>query len=219
MRIRSLAAGATLAVLMSACGSAQDASVDNFQKVIDAHFVRECILVRPDGGIGVDSRSFPVTVELNPSDRQAARNLNDRATREFETLAAVGLLQVEDTTIASSGWHLGPAKQVPAKRYTLTEAGEKSYQTDEKHRATGFCAGQYRVDEIKRFSEPGTVGPYTMSEVAYVYSPQDVPEWATDAKVQQAMPELAKALQAKQDGKAALIKTNEGWVHERDFND
>lgn len=219
MRIRDFVAGIALVVGVSACGSAQEASVGNFKQVLDAHYARDCILVRLEGGRGMDTDSFPVTVELNPSQGQAARERNAWETREFEALVAVGLLRVEETMIASRGWHVGPAKQVPAKRYTLTEAGKKTYRAEEEQRPAGFCAGHYQVDAIKRFSEPGAMGPYTMSEVAYVYSPQDVPGWATEAKMLQTMPELVKALQVGQDGKATLIKTNEGWFHEGDFDD
>lgn len=219
MRIRDSVAGIAMVVGVSACGSALEASVDNFQQVIDAHYARDCILVRLESGHGVETGSFPVTVELNAAQGQAARERNAWETRQFEALAAVGLLRVEDTLIASRGWHVGPAEQVPAKRYTLTEAGQKSYRAEEEQRHAGFCAGHYQVDAIKRFSEPGALGPYTRSEVAYVYSPQDVPDWATEAKVLQTMPELVKALQVGQDGKAILIKTNEGWFHEGDFDD
>lgn len=219
MRIRGLVAIAAITGLVSACGSAQEASVGNFKQVIDAHYARDCILVRLEGGRGVETGRFPVTVELNASQGQAARERNAWETREFDALVAVGLLRVEDTTVASRGWHVGPAKQVPAKRYTLTEAGEKNYRADEQQPPAGFCAGHYQVDEIKRFSEPGARGPYTMSEVAYVYSPQDVPDWATEPRVLQTMPELVTALRVGQDGQAVLIKTNEGWFHERDFDD
>lgn len=218
MNMRNLAAFAALAMAMSACGSVQDASSGNFQRVIDAHYSRKCILVRPDNGFVVDHGRFPVTVEINPSDGPVARELNARAVREFDALVAVGLLRVEDTTVASR-WHVGPKPQIPAKRYHLTPTGEKSYQAQGENQSAGFCAGHYQVDAIKRFSEPGAMGSYTISEVAYVYSPQDVPGWAIDARVREAMPALVRVLQAKRDGKATLIKTNEGWVHEQDFND
>lgn len=37
-----------MAAVVSVCDSAQDAGVGNFQQVIDAHYARECILVRLD---------------------------------------------------------------------------------------------------------------------------------------------------------------------------
>lgn len=58
-----------------------------------------------------------------------------------------------------------------------------------------------------------------MSEVAYLYSPKNMPEWAVAPNLLKAMPELKETLQASRDGKAALVKNNEGWVHLRDFDD
>lgn len=49
--------------------------------------------------------------------------------------------------------------------------------------------------------------------------PKEVPVWASDTQVQAALPDLAQKLQAQQDGKAVLVKTNEGWVHQQDFNE
>jgi hypothetical protein len=46
-----------------------------------------------------------------------------------------------------------------------------------------------------------------------------VPNWAEDAAVRKAFPELAELLKKKQSDKTALIKTNEGWIHEGDFDE
>lgn len=220
MRNARFVAAAVLTAAMAACSSPKDASEGNFEKVINDRYARQCILVRPDGGFRVDARQFPVTVGLLTGTGSEKRN--DERNVQFVALVEVGLLEVEDTTTELRQM-FGNAKQVPAKRYSLTTSGEKAYQSgkdeDGEARPSGFCAGHYLVDEIKRFSEPGSFGAYTVSEVAYSFSPQNVAEWATEPKVQEAIPRLSMALKPAQDGKAALVLTNEGWVHQADFDE
>lgn len=223
MRTIVLTLGAGIAALLTACGSAKDASEGNFKKIIDAHYAKDCIAVQPDGGFGVDSETFPVTIELEPvkHPNQAERNAEKLA--QFEALAKAGLLSVKDTQVQGKGGLWGHQGQMlDAKEYALTDAGRASYQETERTRArkTGeFCAGHYAVDAIKRFTEPGSLGPYTASEVSYTYSPQNVPAWANNPAVRAAIPQLDRQLQERQEGRAVMILTNEGWVHEKDFQD
>lgn len=219
---RTVAAAALAAGLLAGCGSARDASESNFARVIDAHYARGCIAVRPTGGLGVSDGEFPVVVELEEGDRPAVQERNHRNTAQFEAFADAGLLSAEDTTVEGRrGLFSRETVQRPARVYSLTPAGEAALADGADGRSAGrggFCAGRYAVDEIKRFTEPGTMGPYTVSEVAYVYSPRDVPDWAEALRGNEAVPQVGRALQAKQEGKAALVLTNEGWVHERDFD-
>jgi hypothetical protein len=156
--------------------------------------------VRPDGGIGVSDSSFPVTIELEGDDHPKQAERNARKLVQFEALVKAGVLRVEDAMVESTrGLWGNRTRQVPAKVYSLTDAGQKDYlETGSdgpmSRKRANFCVGHYRVDEIKRFTEPGTIGPYTMSQVVYTYSPQGVPAWAKDAVVREAMPQLARAL-------------------------
>jgi hypothetical protein len=219
-----LPVGACLIIALAGCGSAKDASKANFEKVVNAHYAKDCILVRPGDGLGGAGSDFPVTVELREIERPEDAKRNEELTREYAALVKAGLLTEEDTT-TKSRWSLGKDRIVPARRYSLTDEGKTFYQAERKsntgrtEKPSGFCAGHYVVDEIKRFTEPGNMGPYTISEVSYTFSPQEVPAWAKDAVVQESVGKLKERLVDGQAGKATLIKTNEGWVHERDFQD
>lgn len=210
---------AALIATLAACSSPKDASEDNFARVINDHYARECILVNPRRSILItEGNGYPLTVELDPDDAED----NAGRTAQYQALVQAGLLKGEQVSVEKRSM-FGKPRTIPVMRYSLTDTGMQAYQqskdeTGESQR-TGFCAGYYRVDTIKRFSEPGAFGPYTVSEVAYSFSPQEVPSWAGDAALQSAMPQLAKALQTSQDGKTTLILTNEGWVHQADFDE
>lgn len=216
--------GLSAALALAACGSSKDASTGNFERIINDHYAKDCILVRPDGGLGVSFDGFPVTIELDEVKHPNQAERNERKLAQFEALAKAGLLSVEDAVVERKQRWGNATEKVSTKVYTLTDAGQKDYRETESGSAlrgkkAGFCVGHYRVDEIKRFTEPGTFGPYTMSEVIYTYSPRDVPGWANDSVVREAMPQLERVLQEQQDGKTAMVLTNEGWVHERDMED
>ncbi|AJR26924.1 hypothetical protein TZ53_24335 (plasmid) [Sphingobium sp. YBL2] len=49
----------------------------------------------------------------------------------------------------------------------------------------------------------------------YRYHLVDVPSWAGNAKLTAAYPELERNTAESLEGKAAVILTNEGWVHEK----
>lgn len=218
--------GVLAACVLAGCGSVQDANERNFKKAIDSYYAHECILVQPEGGMGVSHEGYPVTVRLEDASegRKAQRKaeLNRERTIQFEALARVGLLTAEDTVVETKAHFFGNRlEKRPGRRYSLTEEGARHYRSEPgsalirgRH---GFCAGHYAVDEIRRFTEPGTVGGYTISQVVYTYSPRDVQKWAQDPAVRHAIPSLDEALRNSREGKATLVLTNEGWVHERDF--
>ena len=219
--------GACLAIALAGCGSAKDASKGNFEKIINAHHAKDCILVQAGGGLFGGGSEFPVTVELEDGSHRNHVETNERRTKDYAALVKAGLLAEEEDVIERerSGRSGKKIEQVPTKQYTLTDTGKQYFQAKEASKAgtrgksPGFCVGHYKVDEIKRFTEPGSIGPYTVSEVSYLYSPKGVPDWARDPSLQEAFPNLADRLQDGQNGTAALMLTNEGWVHEKDFRE
>ncbi len=120
-------------------------------------------------------------------------------------LVAVGLLKVvgKYQDIWSSSVH------------DLTEKGRKFFTPGK-----GFCYGQPKLHRIVNFSEPSSLGPYTMSEVIYEYRIENIPEWALEEAVRKGHARVREAVSSKKEPireEDTLILTNNGWVHEKLF--
>ncbi|MNI84845.1 hypothetical protein D3C73_1417800 [compost metagenome] len=54
-----------------------------------------------------------------------------------------------------------------------------------------------------------------MSQVDYTWQLKNMPEWATSKAMQDVFPQLARDNADVLEGKAAVVLTNEGWIHEK----
>jgi DNA-binding PadR family transcriptional regulator len=215
------------AALLTACGSAKDASNSNFAKAIDAHFAKHCIVINPGTVLGNNnSDAYPATIPLTipnqylSADEAAKRN--DEKIGTYETLVKAGLLTVSDGQAKSSvSWTQSSStiQEVPAKVYTLTEDGKKALRDQKDMKGTGFCGGYNQVDDIVRFTPPasGMMGA-TISTVIYTFSPTKVPAWVKSDDVIKAFPDLARQLAPKQKGDTDLVLASDGWIVASDFN-
>lgn len=207
-----------VAVLLSACGSSKEANNSNFEKAINAHFAKTCVVVRPGGFMG--GNAYPITVSLQTPNsftkpEQTAKQ-NANATRPYEVLVKAGLLTATDGTTKDTQLFGNGPKEVPAKIYVLTDAGKKAL-ADPNGKGTGLCAGRYKVDKVVRFTEPSNAMGSTMSEVSYSFSAVDVPDWAKSADVQQVYTSLASQLADQQKGRTMLVLASDGWIEASDF--
>jgi hypothetical protein len=75
------------------------------------------------------------------------------------------------------------------------------------------------VTGIDNFTEPASNQwvSATVSQATFQYEISDLAEWTQSEKLRTVYEREFKALEKTQD-KAALILTNEGWIHERLFN-
>jgi len=107
-------------------------------------------------------------------------------------------------------------EMVEVEKYRLTELGKK--YNKEKILGSGFCYGNSEVVEIKNFTEPTNMGGYTVSHVKYTFKINNIPEWVHVLKKKYKwMEKDINSSKTPLSGKATLILTNTGWVHETLF--
>lgn len=218
---KSVISSVVLSLLLAACGSAKDASKSNFEKAINAHLAKQCVTLRPGGYLSL-GKSYPVEVALEKSNKVLSQEQMDKInlqnTRPYDALVKAGLLTVKDGSTKPSGWAaLGSTgENVPAKIYSLTDAGRKAL-VDPSGNGTNLCAGHYKVGEIVRFTEPSNAMGHTISQVSYTFSPVDVPGWAKSDDMKKAFDGLSRDLTDNQKGQAMLVLANDGWVEASDF--
>ncbi|WP_207002555.1 hypothetical protein [Trinickia mobilis] len=218
MTIRVTAAVVACAIVLAACGSKKEASESNFSEVLDNHFARACVQVDPGNLFG--SHSYPASVAMTEPgtffSKQAADEQNARATAPFNALVSAGLLAVRDgQTQAQFG---APGKMVPAKIYSLTDAGSKALADQQNKNGTGFCAGHFKVKSIVRFTPPSDALGHTISEVVYSYNAVDVPAWAQSKEIAASFPRAGKMLSGDLQGQSTLVLASDGWIMSEDFS-
>lgn len=197
--------------LFSGCGDPKEASKPNFEKAINAYFqtAPECIdvFVRD---------KLPVTVQVS--------GYSTSKVERYDRFVKVGLLKATDGEAESAG--LFSKERVKTRQYELTDEGKRYYFEDASNpvlvfavgASRGFCFGKRSVAEIKNFSEPSNLDGLTVSQVNFTYRISDVAKWSEDSDIRAAFPEMAKKLTTPAvDGKATLVKTGDGWVHESMF--
>ncbi len=197
------------AILLAACSSPKDANKANFSEAINKYYAQQKVC------INTGSR-FPREVsELAWSNEKSTFELLD----EF---VSVGLLSVENSekTIPASRSNK-EMRTVRSATYTLTEKGEKFSAPEQLLSRQRFCYGEAEVVEITNFTEPEEIMyvEVTASEVNYTYQVNNIADWAKNSELlKERFKEITIDINsAKQPikEKAALVLTNEGWLHEK----
>jgi hypothetical protein len=95
--------------------------------------------------------------------------------------------------------------------YDLTDKGRSAWTADTNQPGYGnFCYGHRSVSSIDS-STPNSGQPGATTTVAYHYSFSGVPDWAKNAEVQNAFPNVRTDLAGDGVANASLLDTNNGW--------
>jgi DNA-binding PadR family transcriptional regulator len=204
MRIPMKFAAVAAVLVVAACGSPKDANKSNFSKAIQAYLDTQSALC-VDVPFGREGHKLPAVIQ------EQKGSSKDRA----EALVEAGLLGKRETQVESRWSTRG--EMLPATEYQATELG-KRYLVTEKSGSAKFCTGKYKVTGIDNFTEPAQNQwvSATVSQATFQYEITDLAEWAQSEKLRAVYEREFKDLEKTQD-KAALILTNEGWIHERLF--
>jgi hypothetical protein len=120
---------------------------------------------------------------------------------DYDALVAAGLLSKAET-------------KKNTFRYDLTTTAKPSVKGADD--AARLCYGFKKVDEILNFTEPSDSTGAHVSAVTYTWKLVDVSDWARNAEVQKAYPQLVDALKddpsgTKRKSQEAMILTHQGW--------
>jgi hypothetical protein len=80
-----------------------------------------------------------------------------------------------------------------------------------------FCTGKYTVVEVNNFTEPSDMMGVKLSQVNYRYKVEGADDWAKSEGMRANYKNFSEQTQGDIQGKAAVILTNDGWMHERLF--
>ena len=188
---------------LAACDDPLNADKGTFEKALQSYYdVHPICAAIP--------LTFPVEFR---SDGDAARK------RQLEPLVAAGLISVA-TIQKNEPAASGQARAVDYLRYASTAAGEKLVRKGANSflGGTDICFARRKVVKIESFTEPAEAAGVKVSHVTYDYELKDVESWATRPDIAVAFPRIGAVL-AKPSGRATdvLVRTDEGWKHERDI--
>jgi hypothetical protein len=212
------------------CGDPKTANETNFTKAIDDYEATQkaCLpLPRGTGNPPVKlegTSNFPIYIEMSADQRaDVAKKINSEVLKTVTPYLEAGLLasteadfDVRDTY----NWG-GPQKMRKAHfmSLSLTEKGKTVYKEPENRYYGGsMCYGTPAVIAIANFTEPGDRMGIKMSQVNYTWHLEDVAPWAKTPAFQEAFPVLQELLKDKRDGKALVVLTSKGWMHEKAAN-
>lgn len=194
----------SLALTLAACGSAKDANKSNFSKAIQAYLDTQKGLCA-----AIPGKGFPFTVANQDM-------LGGQSKKRADALVDAGLLTKRDTEVKAMFGN----KMDPATEYQITDTGKKFLVANGANTMAGqnaFCTGKYTVVEVSNFTEPSDMMGVKLSQVNYRYKVEGADDWAKSEGMRANYKNFAEQTQGDIQGKAAVILTNEGWMHERLF--
>lgn len=179
---------------LAGCSSQDDASVDNFQNVLQSYYDERA---KPATCIAGTIDEFPYTKP------DISWGMGD-SEEHLDALVAAELIE-----------------QAGPETYRLTETGQSAFQPE-----NGFCFGKVTVAEVTNFTEPSERGGFTISQANYTVDVEERPSWSRNEALVEAF-SLSKSglrtsgLMTRDDNpeqkKIILVKTNNGWVTEREI--
>lgn len=143
--------------------------------------------------------------------------------KTLQAMAQAGL--VTETPAEVEGLFGGKVQSV---RYELTEEGKKYYLPDRVEtlggdKLGGLCFGKGKLESVENFTTPAQVMGVQASRVTFTYRVTDIPDWAQNGPVADALSgnrEFKKILASGQTPirqTQGFIQTEKGWVHEKLF--
>ena len=188
-----------IALSLSACSSPKDANESNFKKS-----VQEYLDTQSGACISTDTAKDPFS--LSDSDGKKKR---------ADALVSAGLLSSTAKSVEISQM-LGPPKIQAGSEYQVTSEGKKYFvKSEERYQSNSFCTGKLKVISVTSFTEPGAAFGATISKVNFLYTIEDAAPWAKSEELKKADSNFAETVATEIKGRAVLILTNNGWVHEK----
>lgn len=205
MRITmKLVAMSSVVLAVAACSNAKDANKSNFGKAIQAYLDKQNGLCA-----AIPAKGLPFTL----ANQDMLGQLNKK---RADALVDAGLLTKRDTEVKA----MFGDKMEPATEYQITDAGKKylvAKGADTMVQQDAFCTGAYAIVEVDNFTEPSDMMGVKVSQVNFRYKVKDPADWTKTESLRATYKNIADQAQGDIQSKAAVILTNDGWMHERLF--
>lgn len=196
-----------LVAFSAGCSSPKDANKENFAKATQAYLDEtypRCYV----------TSNFPAKEKIY--ERKENKNI-------YHVLAAEGILSEQ----VVKKYEKKSSMLVPYTEYEydLTEEGKKFYregvaETFGGDSVGGICFGKAKTSSIENFTEPSDMMGMRVSHVTYLYSVDDIPEWAKTVEVTAASQAIKRDVESGETplkSVAGFILTDKGWLHEKLF--
>ncbi|EKT4091942.1 TPA: hypothetical protein UMF74_003852 [Stenotrophomonas maltophilia] len=108
----------------------------------------------------------------------------------------------------------------PAGEYQITDTGKKflvANAADTVAAQDAFCTGRFAMVGVDTFTEPSDMMGVKLSQVNFRYKVDGADNWAKSEAVKASYRNFAEQVEGDIPGKATLVLTNDGWMHERLF--
>jgi hypothetical protein len=194
----------SLALLLAACGSPKDANKSNFGKAIQAYLDTQ------------NGLCAALPAKGTPFSLPKQNFFGEENQKHADALVDAGLLTKRDTEMKAGFGN----KMDPATEYQITETGKKYLRAkaaDTWAQQDAFCTGKYTAVEVDNFTEPSDIRGVKVSQVNFHYKVEGAADWAKSESIRANYKNIADQSQGDIQGKAVLILTNDGWMHERLF--
>ena len=188
-----------LALVLIACGGPKDANKGNFGKAIQNY-----LNTKKSNGLCFN---VPTTEKIPfQMGKVSVMGSNEKS----NALVDAGLLSKRAVNTGLFG---------PGFEYQITDLGKKYFIAKIDGRFDAFCTGKYTSVEIDNFTNPARdMRGMTISQVNFHYKLTEFADWAKTQNLIDSY-HLKNKVQDDISEKADLVLTNDGWVHERLFNE
>jgi len=213
-RMKNIGLSLLIIGLLSGCGDANQnkkieetvekeakidktASPENFKRVLNDYYARNCILV--------SHGKFPMEMSTDGFMFGGYEDLLKRT----EALEKLGYLTSEK--IKKENKH-----SASKKRFILTEKGKKVYSSEGKNK--GICAFTRQIKSIDNYTEPSNMMGVTITRVNFTFEPIKSTDTINEMKKEKALADFIDEVTKKTSSRAELILTGmKGWIHHSEF--
>ena len=144
------------------------------------------------GGLCLAIKSWPVDVTILEFKSKSLRAMT------FANLTIDGLVNVEDTSIGTSGWRM------PISRYTPSEKAKPFMNGPD------ICWGRKELTEVVKWDGPMDNGDYREAVVTYKYDVRPM-TWIITSGLPLYYPEMLKIGAGAQQTRTTLKLSSAGW--------
>lgn len=205
---------------LQACNDPKAASENNFAKVIEARLKENPVCFELKG------TKLPSRNQIKGSGIYLQADMT-----ELHALAELGLLGIKNVIVKGEEKSVrrpfGSTEKYKLpdsvfEEYTLTESGKKHYaeyvsrggwHANAGDKVGKFCYAEKKLNEIVNWTEPADMMGFTISEVTYKYSFDNVADWAKTETARDKLKIFAGDELSNQPltARMGLQLTNKGW--------